>query len=393
MCIRDRSTSLVTRFSTKFKHKQKDFPIIVKMLSPTDLILVICEAYYHNLNVNKTLSFEEIKEKIDNFESKYSSKLECQKLIIEDDVADIEEYFNDNFTKLVYNNLNDAHIFEKLSTFVTKIPSDEWKDVFSLFWNFNAQLTKLFNDLIIQFERLDFVNTAYLPIDAVLREKGTILDVSRLDEIYDSFKGQEPQYSINSNLFLIDIAGKEKTIEFSKPYLCALVAEIIFVLPDTVISEKPFLNETDLLDFPGTRRFENTSEDSITDKSLTVLLRRGKVDYLFNKYSKNELINALLFCQNHKQSNQSVMPEKLNRWIGNMIGKTPVERQNFLSPISPFFVISTWFNKDLEFDFSNDKPNKEQSLNERWHQRFTKTLEKEIFKTYEYPWLLSLIHI
>jgi hypothetical protein len=383
------STSLVTRFSTKYKYEQKKFPIIAKMLTPTDLILVICEAYYHNLNVNKTLSFDELKEKIDSFESKYGSKSDCQKLIIEDDVIDIEDYFNDNFTKLVYNNLKDAHFFEKLSAFVTKIPSEEWKDVFPLFWNFNPQLTKLFNDLIIQFKLLNFADTVYLPVDAVLREKGTILDVSRLDEIYDSFKGQETQYSANSTIFLRDITGNEKTIDFSKPYLCALVAELIFVLPDSIKTQKPFLTQTDLLDFPGTRRFESTNEDNITDKSLTVLLRRGKVDYLFNKYSNNERINALLFCQNHKQSNQSVMPEKLNRWIGNMIGKTPAERQTFISPISSLFVISTWFNKDLEFDFSNDKSDTILSLNERWNQRFTKTLEKEIIKAYEYPWLVE----
>ena len=83
------------------------------------------------------------------------------------------------------------------------------------------------------------------------------------------------------------------------------------------------------------------------------------------------------------------MPEKLNRWIGIMIGKTSVERETFKSPISPLFVISTWFNKDLEFDLGNDKQETKQSLNERWNQRFTKTLEKEIFKVHEYPWLIE----
>jgi hypothetical protein len=38
------STSLVTRFSTKYKFENKDYPVIAKMLTPTDLILIICEA-------------------------------------------------------------------------------------------------------------------------------------------------------------------------------------------------------------------------------------------------------------------------------------------------------------------------------------------------------------
>jgi hypothetical protein len=382
------STSVVTRFSTKYKRVNRDYPIIAKLLSPTDIIVVICEAYYNNLKVNKSLSFDELRDKISSFESLYANKSECQNLIIEDDILNIEDYFNDNFSKLVYNNIKDANFFEKIAALVTKIAPEEWKDVFSLFWNFNPQLTKLFDDLIKQYRQLNFTDTVYLPIDAVLRDKGTLLDVNRLDEIYGTFKGQETEYSAKTPVFYMDKDGNDKTVEFSKPYLCALTAELIFVLPDTIKNDKPFLAQTDLLDFPGTRHFESTSEDNISDKSLTVLLRRGRVDYLFNKYSSNERINALLFCQNHKQSTESVLPEKLNRWIGNMIGKTQAERENFKSPVSPLFVISTWFNKDLEFD-RNDTPGTAQSLNERWDQRFTKVLEEQIFKVHEYPWLIE----
>jgi len=383
------STSVVTRFSTKYKWINQDYPVIAKLLSPTDIILVICEAYYNNLKVNTPLSFEELKEKINSFESIYKNKEECQTLIIEDDILDIEEYFNENFSKLVYNNIKDAHFFEKIPLLVEKIPFDEWKDVFSLFWNFNPQLTKLFDDLIKQYKKLNFSETIYLPIDAVLRSKGTLLDVTRLDEIYGSFTGLETEYNATTSIFYIDKKGIEQTSVFSKPYLCALTAELIFVLPDAIKKEKPFLVHTDLLDFPGTRRFESTSEDAISDKSLTVLLRRGRVDYLFNKYSNNERINTLLFCQNHKQSNQSVIPEKLNRWICNMMGKTVTERENFKSTVAPLFVVSTWFNIDLHFDSNNDKQGNIQSLNERWNQRFLKTLEKEIFKVDTYPWLID----
>jgi hypothetical protein len=118
------STSVVTRFSTKYKWINQDYPVIAKLLSPTDIILVICEAYYNNLKVNTPLSFEELKEKINSFESIYKNKEECQTLIIEDDILDIEEYFNENFSKLVYNNIKDAHFFEKIPLLVEKIPFD-----------------------------------------------------------------------------------------------------------------------------------------------------------------------------------------------------------------------------------------------------------------------------
>ncbi len=381
------STSVVTRFSTNYKTINPKYPVIVKTLLPADIVLIICEAYYNNLRVNSTLSFDELKERIGKIETKYHRKPDCQGIITEDDILDLGDYFDESFTKLVYNNIKDAGYFDKVSALITKVDPDDWHEVFALLWNFNPQLTKLFQDLIKQFKSIDFATTVYLPMEAVLRKKGTLLDVSRLEEIYAKFKGQETEYVPDTSLLYIDRKGAAVETRFSKPFLCALSAEVIFVLPQSFIADKPFLNHTDLLDFPGTRRFETTSESNLSDESLTVLLRRGRVDYLFNKYSRSERINVLMFCQNHKQSNQSVMPEKLNRWIETMIGRNPAERERFESPIPPLFVVSTWFNKDLEFDSATDKQGDLQSLNERWHQRFSKTLEKEIFKTDTYPWL------
>ena len=74
------STSVVTRFSAKYKWINQNYPVIAKLLSPTDLILVICEAYYNNLKVNKPLSFEELKEKINSFEIIYKNKQEYLQL-------------------------------------------------------------------------------------------------------------------------------------------------------------------------------------------------------------------------------------------------------------------------------------------------------------------------
>tara|TARA_Y100000385_G_C13108238_1_gene649844 strand:- start:5364 stop:8207 length:2844 start_codon:yes stop_codon:yes gene_type:complete len=383
------STSVVTRFSTKYKLENKDFPVIAKLLTPTDLILVLCEAYYNNLKVNKPLSFEELKEKIDSFELIYKNKEQCQDLIIEDDILNIEDYFEENFSKLVYNNIKDAKFFEKISLLVTRIPHNEWKDVFSLFWNFNPQLTRLFDDLINKYKQLKFSETVYLPIDTVLRVKGTILDVTRLDEIYGSFNGHETQYTGTCSVLLLDKKMSEETIVFSKPHLCGLIAELIFILPDSVKEKKPFLNKTDLLDFPGLRRTENTKESDILDNDLTTLLRRGRVDYLFNKYSSYERINSLFFCHNHKMSGQSVMPEKLDRWISNMVGETNEDREKFNSPVPPLFVISTWFNKDLEFNSQENNKNSLELLTARWQQRFVKTLKDEIFKSDTYSWLTN----
>ncbi len=381
------STSVVTRFSVKYKWVKPDFPVIAKLLSPKDIILILCEAYYSNLKVDSPLSFDEIKYKVNYLEETYKNKTECQKLISEDHILDIEDYFENNFSKLQYNNIRDAKYFDKLLSFVTKIQIEEWSEVFSLLWNFNSQLTKLFNDILNQFKLLNFADTVYLPIDSVLRSKGTLLEVDRLDEIYNDYKGPNLDYCRDTQVYFID-NSIERSITFSKPYLCALTSELIFILPERIIQQKPFLDKTDLLDFPGTRRPESDEEKNITDKTLLQLLRRGRVDYLFNKYSFFEKINVLMFCQNHKDSKQSVMPAKLDRWISNMIGASPEIRDTFHCHIPPLFIISTFFNSDLVYD-SSIVIDKKLSMDLKWHERFVKVLEDQIIKSDTFSWFNS----
>lgn len=378
------STSVVTRFSAKNKWINPDFPVLAKLLSIKDIILILCEAYYSNLKVDSSLSFDEIKGKINYFEETYRYKPECQGLIKEDHILDIEDYFENNFSKLVYNNIKDANFFDKLLVLVTRIPIDGWSEVFPILWNFNPQLTKLFSDMINEYKKLNFVDTVYLPIDSVLRDKGTLLEVDRLDEIYNEYKGPNKNYCKDTQVLFIDNSS-EKKITFLKSFLCALTSELIFILPETIVNQKPFLKETDLLDFPGTRRPESTEENNITNKSLLQLLRRGRVDYLFNKYSFSEKINVLMFCQNHKDSKQSVMPAKLDRWIGSMVGESPGIRENFHCPIPPLFIISTWFNCDLQFDNDMRSDNND-LMNQKWHDRFVKVLEEQIIKSDTYFW-------
>ena len=124
------STSVVTRFSTNYKWINKDYPVISKLLSPKDIILILCEAYYNNLKVNTSLSYEDLKTKINFFEETYSTRQECQRLIIDDHIKDIDEYFEENFSILAFNNIKDTNFFDKLLNFVTNIPPKEWGDVF-----------------------------------------------------------------------------------------------------------------------------------------------------------------------------------------------------------------------------------------------------------------------
>lgn len=119
------------------------------------------------------------------------------------------------------------------------------------------------------------------------------------------------------------------------------------------------------------------------------LFLRGKVSYLFKKYSDSEKLNILLFCAKHSMSAQREMPRILNAWIAQNIGESALDREVFIkqSQISPFFIIGTWFNVNLAYNPQLDKPDGSGTpLHERWRARFELSLEKELIETNSEHW-------
>jgi hypothetical protein len=384
------STSLVTRFSTDYEWKHSGFPVKAKLLSPADLVIVLCDSYYNDVKakIDIALKSDAISEKVAELYNNCESKFAQQTLLGEDDILDIREYFLSNFSTKASNVIH-SEFFNKISALIAKTQPNEWSEIFALLWNKNEKITKLFSELLKQYAKLDFSNEIYLPVETVLRNNGTVLDVARLHEIYGRHEGSEQNYKPETTIMIFK-NGQEKSVNnFSKSYLCALTAELIFKLPSELENSKEFLKNTDLLDFPGARHRLGIHEEDIEDKVIPQMLLRGKVAYLFNKYSYSEKINILLFCHGDRQSAQSVMPEMLNNWIGDMIGKTIEERDAFISnsKVPPLFVISTMFNLDLQFDFNNDREGNRSFLESRWEKRFLRVLKREIFGSETYTWL------
>lgn len=383
------ATSIGTRFSTKYEWKNAKFPVQAKLLSPADLILVICDSYFNDIkpNMNLSLKVEEINNKISETYDKYSQGLKRQIIIAEDDVLDIKDYFVKKFSTKA-TRIIDSDFFDKIPSFIEHVNSDAWSEIFSLLWNNNEKLTGLFNELISYYEKLGFSKELYIPVEAVLRDYGTLLDVARLHEIYGDYKGTETKYKKETSVLIYE-NDREKVIEdFSKSFLCALTAELVFRLPGELEEDKKFLKETDLLDFPGARNRLGIHEEEMSNDIIPKMLIRGKVAYLFNKYSDSEKINILLFCQNNEKSElQNILPELVNTWICDMVGDTPVKRDDFMakSKVSPFFLVSTMFNIDLQYDYNNDTETNDDFRSSRWKRRFL-TVFGEVFGSHS--WLI-----
>ena len=161
-----------------------------------------------------------------------------------------------------------------------------------------------------------------------------------------------------------------------------MIAELSFSLPLELVDSHPFLKCLDILDFPGARRPEQIKQEKLGEgKNLSTVLRRGKVSYLFNKYSAAKRISTLLFCHNNSMSGESSMGGLLDKWVMGNVGEDTNKREEYVkkSSIPPLFIIGTWFNKDLEYQ--DEVQGDEDSLNARWNRRFNVVLEKEVLKS------------
>lgn len=109
------------------------------------------------------------------------------------------------------------------------------------------------------------------------------------------------------------------------------------------------------------------------------MLRRGKVAYLFNKYSRSLQISSVLFCHHNDQKSEPTIGDTVNTWIEDNIGRNPEERTKMLhdNGIAPLFFVATKFNIDMERTKTDARQNL-QTLDKHWN-RFD-TVIPEIIK-------------
>ncbi len=371
------STGVITRFTiAKHDTPMKNY-VKVKLLSVVDIILLIADSYYNDIKINPDtiLKYDEINKALEGMSSLWGARIPQQTGITEDDIKDINDYVKD----VIGNNaagVYQSNFCKVVAPIIQYVSYDKWVDLFSLLWNKNPEMSHLFSVIINEYKKLDFNTDVYVPFDAVLRDKGTILKIEWLDTVcgVNIDTGRDIIYTD-----VYDVKGNVIAHDFSKGNLSALIAELTFELPESIAKERKFLNKLDLLDFPGARSREKFKETEI-HTVLPKILRRGKVAYLFNKYSRSLRISSVLFCHHNDQKTEPTIGETINDWIEENIGRTPEERATMLrntNGVAPLFMIATKFNIDLERT-KTDSPSNLDKLDDHWN-RFD-TVIPEIIK-------------
>lgn len=369
------STGVVTRFTIDKVSPSDDFPVRTKLLNTKDVLLIICDSFFSDLkSIDSYPDVEAFAEHCEALTQKFQQASKVQSNLVEDDIFDIKDYFDKNFSVFSYytEKVQAANYWSSIGKIIERIPPDQWTEVFSILWCNIDTYSKLFSTLVNALQQVNFTNELYLEMDAVLREGHAILDVQRLKELN--------QDASTCNAFTME----QKVIELSVSTVSALSKEVALSCDEKLATEKSFLNNTDLLDFPGARSRLELSLNSIDEEAIPDLFLRGKVAYLFNKYSGDFEINNLLFCQNDRQLDVNELPSLLHHWIENNIGQDAIDRDKNIAnlPISPLFIVFTFFNNQLKYDSTNDD---KKDIGYKWETRFKRFFEEELV-TVNYDW-------
>lgn len=399
------STGLISRFTINRYSDNPEFPFCCVMLSPVDIVLILCDTYYNEVKNQSFPAKEQIAKKVKWIKEHYYDKAEVQNHIDEVDILEIKDYFkNTEFWRsdTFIINLMATHFFETLSECIKSIGVSEWRGVFEFLWNGNKPISDLFDKLIATLETLNFPKKCYIKIDPLLRKDGTILQVDRIFELFVSTELSVDQLPIFHDLAKIrdmEVWNGQKVVSVPKSDFCALTAEVALTISDDdtrndseLLREKPFLNYLDVLDFPGVNRRSLMDDNDITQVDTCRMFLSGKTSYLFNKYSKQYLISNLMFCHHDMKSNVGTLSGLLKDWIHNSVGRTPEERAEYIrsSEISPLFIVSTKFNADLlrmPIDCKGSDEEREMCKKSRWIKRFNATLDDLIYESIDDPWL------
>lgn len=409
------ATGVVTRFSSFSRNPDRystKYPILMRSLSVMDITLILCDGYFNDVDDYTTDGRAEINEQADAIYRRYAQRDPLPfSPITPDDVLEMKFYFR----KYINNaqEFNHSDFFNKLAMVIHKVPVDDYVDIFSYLWHGDDHLTPLYRKLLGTLGKLGFSKDVYLPVDAVLHEgenENTIMSVQCLDGLGDP-AGQKrvcDAYLRKGGDTFTTIAGMPKC------ELSAVCAEVIYRIQEEFLESTAsydlseirdpkvrsvltsgdihldLLRTTDLLDFPGARsRKKERSETLCQPKILTTVLLRGKVAYLFNKYSESKAINILLYCHDYEMNDVTNLYITLNEWVNQYVGQTPDERAHTLSltgGISPLFYIATKFNVDMA-ESQNPAANERMAIDGRWGSRFKKVLYKECFNADSVEWV------
>lgn len=391
------STSLITRFTERVQNTgNADYPIAVKVFSPLDVTLTLVDSYFSDVQNHEFPEKSAIEERLTALEKKWGGRPAVQERLTEDALYEMLDYItHGSFPIVTYfiGHLRSTRYLERIGAIIPAIPAELWSEAFSLLWNDNAMVTDVFNRLIALLGRLGYPEYVGINVKPLLNLDGTILCVDRIKEFFGVVEDEKSNPIQKARVEDMEVWTGSEVMTVKKSEFTSVAAEVVLTVPQDPGAPKPFMKTLDILDFPGARSRMTFPEALISRQEVCTMLLRGRVSYLFNKYSRCYLISTLLFCHHEQKSEVMSLSGLLKSWIDDMVGATPEARSQFLSGtrIPPLFLVGTKFNIDLTRDKTKEPADASEDIlqnaaEHRWNRRYTNALSSIIQENADNRW-------
>lgn len=327
------ATGLVTRFTRRPVDGPAGFPIRLTLFSEADLVKILGNSFFHDFDRERVVMVDDADE-IRNHLARYEALARPQPTggLDEDAMVDLMDYFERRFARSMEPLRGD--FWPTVIDLAPRLGPAERGGLLSLLWGGIDDFTKVYVHLRDVLERLSGARTVYAPIEALVVKRGedfewnesSIVNVDVLNRLGKDAATPLPVVPVVDGRALPQV-GVPRSV------LTALTAEMTFVLADPPLAS--LLERVDLLDFPGYRgRLAVTSLDDVRKElrrddvdPVAQLLLRGKVAYLFERYTEDQEMNVLLMCTRCDQQIEiTTLAPVLTQWVHATQGENPAAR-------------------------------------------------------------------
>lgn len=327
------ATGLVTRFTRSPSEAPPGYPLELALFSEVDLVKVLGNTFLNDFDRELTqfdTSPAHIRAHLKGIEPR--RRPAATGGLDEDAVVELLEYFEHRFPKTTAELKGDY--WPTAIELAPYLKAGDRAELFSVLWGQVPELTAAYLRLREALERTGFAESVYCPVaalvaadaDGVLTQADSIMNVDILERL-----GRDDDDRIEVRPRRGGHVGEP--VALPRSLLAALTAELKFALAEP--PRHSLLEDVDLLDFPGYRgrlaigelgEVRKALDDDQVDPVAQLILR-GKVAYLFERYTDDQEMNALVLCAPcHKQSDVKDLGPVLQTWIHATQGADPEVR-------------------------------------------------------------------
>jgi len=343
------ATGLVTRFTRTKSKAPADFPVEVELVSEADLIKILWNSYIRDFDQEAMTARVEA-ENIDEVLRRVGPQRQAAPVpgLTADDVVDLMDYF-DRLSRKTSQSLRGAYWPNAIALAPFLLPTAR-AELFGLLWGGLEPLSDLYLRLQAGLATVEHARSLNCDLSALVeRDASGEFSQAKCINNVDCLRLLDGDGGDLVKARPVLDSGLGAVKQLPRGLLAGVTAELRFILTETPVAS--VLEGTDLIDFPGyrgrlkitdpKRELLSATEEREDGYHVSDIWLRGKVSYLFERYTEDQEMNALILCApSTKQSDVQDIGPVLDDWVRTVQGETPAIRAR--GPAGLLIVTTMW---------------------------------------------------